>query len=91
MGDDAFLSGPEPSHDQVVVLCGRKIDDAVDAAHDGYNPACAEVLPEKLPRVPRRPRLCGREVPLLGGGNRVDVAPLGSCGRCLASGHAAQM
>ncbi len=92
MGEHPGLLGPEPEHDEVLVLAGREMHDAVDATSHAHHPPRRQVLVKEWTRIARLGGLSRREVAALGLRDGEKAIPVRLV-RCLRSygAHDARM
>lgn len=68
---------PQPDDHEVLVLSGRKVHEAIDAAANADQTARLNMLAQQLRRIACAGRLLGREVPLLRARGVVEAIPVG--------------
>jgi hypothetical protein len=72
---DAGALGPEPDDDELLVLLGGEVDQAVDTAADAGDASGPDMVTQELRRVPDLGRLPGGEVAGLTGGRLEETVP----------------
>lgn len=76
VAEHALLIGPEPEGDEVLVLAGRVVDEAEDAALDALEPPLLDVELNQGERVARLVRLRVRDVARLSRGDLEEPIPV---------------
>ena len=76
--EDADPIGPQPDRDEILVLSGGEVDEAIDAPADTTGTTAVEVVKEKLRRVAGVRGLSCREESLLARGELEKAVPVGA-------------
>ena len=76
MGEHPGLLGPEPEDDEVLVLAGREMYDAVDATSHAHHLPRRQVLVKEWTRIARLGGLSRREVAALGLRDGEEAIPI---------------
>jgi Nucleotidyl transferase AbiEii toxin, Type IV TA system len=84
MGEHPGLFGPQPENDEVLVLAGREVHDAVDTTSHAHHLPRRQVLVKERARIARLGGLSRREVAALGLRDDEETIPIRLV-RCLRS------